>query len=60
MKCAIIGSGLFAINIAILLDYKEIYLVGFDMYPGHLFEESPIYSNSKAMIKIINKVLPFQ
>jgi len=52
-------SGLAALNIAILQGYTEIYLIGFDMHTGHLFDESPIYSDDKTMSKLINKFALF-
>ena len=57
-------SGLAALNIALLLGYKEIYLIGFDLYPGHVFENEyekrgihsdQTYAHEWTMNKIVNK-----
>ena len=49
-------SGLAALNIALLLGYKEIYLIGYDLYPGHIYQRpNKAYSDDWTMNKIVNK-----
>lgn len=49
-------SGLAALNIALLLGYKEIYLIGYDLYPGHIFQRpNKAYSDDWTMNKIVRK-----
>jgi len=57
-------SGLSALNLATLMEPKEIYLIGYDLYPGHMFEHEwakgkghsdSTYAHEWTMNKIANK-----